>query len=105
MFGETMAYYGRIQQQGEIAGVEPFFLEPHGGDLGGFFLVRGDRDQLAGCAPARSSSAWSSGLASWSTGSASSPRSPGTNSTGNSGSSNARRPSWFSSPRSPIKKR
>ena len=47
VFGETMEYFGRLQQQGEIAGVEPFFLEPHGGDLGGFFLLRGDRDSLA----------------------------------------------------------
>ena len=47
VFGETMEYYGRLQQQGEIAGVEPFFLEPHGGDLGGFFLVRGEQDALA----------------------------------------------------------
>jgi uncharacterized protein with GYD domain len=27
--------------------VEPFFLEPHGGELNGFFLVRGERDVLA----------------------------------------------------------
>lgn len=47
VFSETVAFYGQLQQQGEIAGFEPFFLEPHGGDLGGFFLVRGERDQLA----------------------------------------------------------
>jgi hypothetical protein len=47
VFGETMAYFGRLHQQGEIDGVEPFFLEPHGGDLGGFFLVRGEADALA----------------------------------------------------------
>jgi hypothetical protein len=47
VFGETMEYFGRLQQQGEIVGVEPFFLEPHGGDLGGFFLVRGERDALS----------------------------------------------------------
>ena len=47
VFGETMQFYGRLQERGEIDGVEPFFLEPHGGDLGGFFLVRGERDQLA----------------------------------------------------------
>ena len=29
-----------------MASVEPFFLEPHGGDLEGFFLVRGDREEL-----------------------------------------------------------
>jgi hypothetical protein len=37
----------RLQQQGEIEGFEPVFLEPHGGDLAGFFLVRGDQDKLA----------------------------------------------------------
>ncbi len=47
MFTETLEYYGRLQQQGEIESFEPFFLEPHGGDLGGFILVRGERDQLA----------------------------------------------------------
>ncbi len=47
VFGETMEYFGRLQQQGEIAGVEPFFLELHGGDLNGFFLVRGEREALA----------------------------------------------------------
>lgn len=47
VFGETMEYFGRLQEQGEIASVEPFFLEPHGGDLNGFFLVRGERDKLA----------------------------------------------------------
>jgi hypothetical protein len=40
-------YYGRLQQQGEIDSFEPFGLEPHGGDLNGFLLVRGDRDKLA----------------------------------------------------------
>jgi hypothetical protein len=47
VFGETMEYFGRLQQQGEIGSVEPFFLEPHGGDLGGFFLLRGELDALA----------------------------------------------------------
>jgi hypothetical protein len=47
VFSETMEYFGRLQQEGQIAGVEPFFLEFHGGDLGGFFLVRGEQDALA----------------------------------------------------------
>src|SRR5688500_1940667 len=47
VFGETMAYFGRLQQEGQIAGVEPYFLEPHGGDLGGFFLLRGEGEALA----------------------------------------------------------
>jgi len=44
---EAMEYYGRLQQQGEIESFESVFLEPHGGDIGGFTLVRGDRDKLA----------------------------------------------------------
>jgi hypothetical protein len=47
VFNEAAEYYSRLQQQGEIEGFEPIFLEAHGGDLIGFFLIRGDRDKLA----------------------------------------------------------
>ena len=47
VFNEAMQYYGRLQQQGEIDSFEPFALEPHGGDLAGFLLVRGDPDKLS----------------------------------------------------------
>jgi hypothetical protein len=47
VFNEAMEYYARLQQQGEIESFESVFLEPHGGDMGGFTLVRGDRDKLA----------------------------------------------------------
>jgi hypothetical protein len=47
VFGEAMEFYGRLQQDGEIEGIEPVFLEPHGGDLGGFFLIRGEQEKLA----------------------------------------------------------
>jgi hypothetical protein len=47
VFNEAMEYYTRLQQQGEIESFESVFLEPHGGDLSGFTLVRGDRDKLA----------------------------------------------------------
>jgi hypothetical protein len=33
-------------QGGHIEGFETVLLEPHGGDLGGFILVRGTREQL-----------------------------------------------------------
>ena len=46
VFGESMEYFGQLQQAGEIERIEPFFLEPHGGDLNGFFLLRGERDAL-----------------------------------------------------------
>ena len=47
VFNEAMEYYARLQQQGEIESFESVFLEPHGGDLNGFTLLRGDQDKLA----------------------------------------------------------
>jgi len=46
IFGEGVQYLGELKEQGEIDSFEPFFLEPHGGDLNGFFLVRGERAKL-----------------------------------------------------------
>jgi hypothetical protein len=47
VFNEAGAYYGKLQQAGEIEGFEAVILEPHGGDLAGFFLLRGDERKLA----------------------------------------------------------
>ncbi len=47
LFNETIGYYGRLQEEGEIESFEPVFLEPHGGDLGGFILIRGDAEKLS----------------------------------------------------------
>jgi hypothetical protein len=47
VFGETFEYYSRLQQEGEIESFEPVLLQAHGGELGGFYLVRGDQDKLA----------------------------------------------------------
>jgi hypothetical protein len=47
VFGEALEYYARLQQQGEIESFETVLLDPHGGDLGGFTLVRGDPDKLS----------------------------------------------------------
>ncbi len=46
VFGELLQYLGQQQQQGEVEHFEPVQLEPHGGDLNGFLLVRGDQEQL-----------------------------------------------------------
>jgi hypothetical protein len=46
VFNEAMQYWTRLQQQGDIESFEPVALEPHGGDLLGFFLVRGDGERL-----------------------------------------------------------
>lgn len=46
VFQETLAYYGRLQQAGEITSFEPVALEPSGGALAGFILLRGDAARL-----------------------------------------------------------
>jgi len=46
-FNSTMEYFGGLQVDGTIENVEPVFLEPHGGDLQGFFFLRGDAERLA----------------------------------------------------------
>jgi hypothetical protein len=46
-FNSTMEYFGGLQADGTIESVEPVFLEQHGGDLSGFFFVRGDAEKLS----------------------------------------------------------
>ena len=46
VFNEAIEYYTRLQQQGTIESFEAVALEPHGGDLQGFLLIRGDRAKL-----------------------------------------------------------
>ncbi|HEY7779898.1 MAG TPA: hypothetical protein VIC85_06775 [Ktedonobacterales bacterium] len=46
VFNEALEYYGGLQRNGDIESFEPVFLEPHGGDLSGFILLRGDRAKL-----------------------------------------------------------
>jgi hypothetical protein len=45
-FNETVALYGKAQQEGRIESFDVCLLDPHGGDLGGFMLVHGSADQL-----------------------------------------------------------
>jgi hypothetical protein len=47
VFNEAVELWTRLQNEGRIAGWQPVFLEPHGGDLGGFFLIWGERDAIA----------------------------------------------------------
>jgi hypothetical protein len=47
VFNESLQYYSALQQQGKIESFEPVLLENHGGELGGFILLRGDKDQLS----------------------------------------------------------
>lgn len=46
-FNATMEYFAGLAADGAIESVEPVFLEPHGGDLQGFFFLRGDAEALA----------------------------------------------------------
>jgi len=46
VFQETVQFWGQQQQDGNIESFEPILLEPHGGDLLGFMLIRGTRARL-----------------------------------------------------------
>jgi hypothetical protein len=47
VFGEALAYYAKAEQEGRIESHETVLLAPHGGDLAGFILARGSREQMA----------------------------------------------------------
>ena len=47
VFGEAMAYWASLEEDGKVEGSQAAFLRPHGGDLGGFMLIRGTREQIA----------------------------------------------------------
>lgn len=46
VFSEVVQYYTQLQQQGTIESFEPVALEPHGGELQGFLLIRGEQEKL-----------------------------------------------------------
>ena len=46
VFNESIEYYGQLQADGKIESFDAWFLAPHGGDLDGFILIRGEREQL-----------------------------------------------------------
>jgi hypothetical protein len=46
VFQETISYYDNLQKEGRIDSYEPVLIAPHGGDLGGFILLRGSRVSL-----------------------------------------------------------
>jgi hypothetical protein len=47
VFGQFVEMFGRMQSDGRIEGMDVTLLDPHGGDLGGFFMVHGTADQCA----------------------------------------------------------
>jgi hypothetical protein len=46
VFRETIEYYGKLQEEGRIESFEPVLIAPHGGELAGFVLLRGERNRL-----------------------------------------------------------
>jgi hypothetical protein len=46
VFNESVAYWGRLQQDGQIESFEVVILYPHGGDLAGFALLRGSSESI-----------------------------------------------------------
>jgi hypothetical protein len=46
VFNEALAYYGERQADGTIEEFDTVLLTPHGGDLDGFFLVKGSPDAI-----------------------------------------------------------
>ena len=46
VFQEAVGYYGKLQEDGQIESFEAYLLDPHGGDLAGFFLIHGERAAL-----------------------------------------------------------
>jgi hypothetical protein len=46
IFGEAVDYYSKLQADGQIERYNAYLLEPHGGDLAGFFMLHGERSAL-----------------------------------------------------------
>ena len=47
VFNEAVAFWGGLQDAGDIESFEPVLLMPHGGELSGFALIRGSHQQIA----------------------------------------------------------
>jgi hypothetical protein len=47
VFNEFVGMFGRMQSDARIAGMDVCLLDPHGGELGGFFMVHGSKDQCS----------------------------------------------------------
>ena len=46
LLNEVLGLYSELQATGQIESFEPVLLDPHGGDLNGFLLLRGSQEQL-----------------------------------------------------------
>jgi hypothetical protein len=50
VFNEFVGMFGRMQSNGRIEDLDVTLLDPHGGDLGGFFMVHGTAEQCSALA-------------------------------------------------------
>jgi hypothetical protein len=46
VFNETIELYGQLQSDGRIESFEVALLDPHGGELQGYVMLRGSEDQI-----------------------------------------------------------
>ena len=46
VFNDAVTYYGERLKDGSIESFDPVLLDPHGGDLQGFFLIKGPAEAL-----------------------------------------------------------
>ena len=46
VFNETLEMYGTLQSDGRIEDFEVALLDPHGGELQGYVMLRGSEDQI-----------------------------------------------------------
>jgi hypothetical protein len=46
VFQESIAYYGKLQEEGRIESFDAVLLAPHSGDLGGFIIMHGEQSSL-----------------------------------------------------------
>ncbi|MEA2314453.1 MAG: hypothetical protein QOI03_1145 [Solirubrobacteraceae bacterium] len=46
VFQESIAYYTKLQEGGQIDGFDVYLLAPHAGDLDGFIIMRGEQAAL-----------------------------------------------------------
>ena len=47
VFNDFVGMFGRMQASGRIEDMQVTLLDPHGGDLGGFFMVHGSAEQCS----------------------------------------------------------
>ena len=46
VFNETVTFYGQLQSDDRIESFDVALLDPHGGELAGFAMLRGSEDQI-----------------------------------------------------------